>query len=320
MERMSDKTSFFQKIKNGLDKTRRNIIGNVDNVLSAFTKIDEELFTELEEALIMADMGVLTSSKVIELVKNRVKHERVTDVSKIKDILADEITSVITGGITGGDEAIFAPVYPAVFLIIGVNGVGKTTSIGKLASLYKQTGKTVLIAAADTFRAAAVEQLGIWAQRCGVPMIKQAAGSDPAAVIYDAVTSAKAKGTDVLICDTAGRLHNKKNLMEELKKIHRVIEREYPEAHLETLLVLDASTGQNAVSQAKLFNDAADITGIILTKLDGAAKGGAVVSIIDELTVPVRFIGVGEGIDDLREFDPRAFARALFNHTEGGQV
>jgi fused signal recognition particle receptor len=305
---MSEQTGFFQKIKNGLDKTRRSIMGNVENVLSAFTKIDEGLFEELEEALIMADMGVSTSSKIIGLVRERVKRERLSDVSAIKGVLADEIAIILTGGASSA----FEPVFPAVFLIIGVNGVGKTTSIGKLAYLYKSEGKKVLIAAGDTFRAAAIEQLGVWAERCGVDMIKHAQNQDPAAVVYDAVGAAKARGTDILLCDTAGRLHNKKNLMEELKKIHRIIGREYAEARLEVLLVLDAATGQNALQQAKLFKEAADITGIILTKLDSTAKGGIVVAITDELGVPVRFVGVGEGIDDLREFDAKMFARALF--------
>ncbi|MDR1688515.1 MAG: signal recognition particle-docking protein FtsY [Clostridiales bacterium] len=299
---------FFQKIKNGLAKTRQNIIGNVENVLAAFTKIDDDLFEELEEALIMADVGVTTSGKIITLVKNRVKHERVTDVSEIKTILAGEITKILT---EGEPEAFNHP-YPAVFLIIGVNGAGKTTSIGKLTSFYKSKGKKVLLAAGDTFRAAAIDQLEVWAKRNAVEMIKHAENSDPAAVVFDAVNAAKARAADVLICDTAGRLHNKKNLMEELKKINRVIEREYPEACFEVFLVLDATTGQNALRQAQLFKETANITGIILTKLDSTAKGGIVIAVKDELGIPVRFVGVGEGLDDMREFSAADFAKALF--------
>jgi len=317
---MSEKISFFQKIKNGLDKTRRNIAENVENVLSVFTKIDEDLFEELEEALILADMGVSTSSKIISLVKERVKRERISDVSSIKDVLADEITKILTDGASEpeaapenqGGKSNGALEFPAVFLIIGVNGAGKTTSIGKLTNYYKSQGKKVLLAAADTFRAAAIDQLGVWAERCGADMIKHAEGSDPAAVVFDAVCAAKARAADILICDTAGRLHNKKNLMEELKKIGRVIEREYPSAHTEVFLVLDATTGQNALVQAKLFKEAAAVTGIILTKLDSTAKGGIVIAIMDELGIPVRFIGLGEALDDMREFEPADFAKALF--------
>lgn len=311
---MAEKISFFKKIKDGLEKTRKNIIGNVENVLASFTKIDEELFEELEEVLITADIGVTTSVKIMDLVRSRVKRERITDVASVKSVLADEITKILTAN----EDTAFDPKSPVVFLIIGVNGAGKTTSIGKLTNYYKSKGKKVLVAAGDTFRAAAIDQLEVWATRNGVDMIKHAENSDPAAVVFDAVSAAKARKTDILICDTAGRLHNKKNLMEELKKIYRVIEREYPDATLESLLTLDATTGQNALQQAKLFKEAANITGVILTKLDSTAKGGIVIAIKDELGVPVRFIGVGEGIDDMREFDASDFARALFEDMESG--
>lgn len=310
---MSEKIGFFQKIKNGLSKTRQNIIGNVENVLASFTKIDEGLFEELEEALIMADIGVNTSVKIMGMVRERVKRERVNDVSLIKSILEGEITKILTDG-----DNPFELEYPAVFLVIGVNGAGKTTSIGKLANYYKSKGKKILTAAGDTFRAAAIDQLQVWADRNGVEMIKHEENSDPAAVVFDAVNAAKARKTDLLICDTAGRLQNKKNLMDELNKIYRVIEREYKQAKLEVLLVLDATTGQNALQQAKLFKEAAGITGIILTKLDSTAKGGIVIAIKDELGIPVRFIGVGEGIEDMREFNPSDFAKALFDNSESG--
>lgn len=302
------KMGFFAKLKAGLDKTRKNILGGVDGVLGAFTKIDEDLFEELEEALIMADLGVQTTMDIVENLRKRVKREHATDPSVIKDMLIDEITSILE---EGAEEAESLP-SPSVLLVIGVNGVGKTTTIGKLAHNYKEEGKTVMLAAADTFRAAAIDQLEIWGERNNVPVIKQEENSDPAAVVFDAVHEARKQNADLLICDTAGRLHNKKNLMEELKKIARVIEREYPAAHKEVYLVLDATTGQNALQQAKLFKEVADITGIVLTKLDGTAKGGIVVAIKSELQIPVRYIGVGEGIHDLQKFDAAEFAGALF--------
>ena len=302
------KMGFFAKLKAGLDKTRKNILGGVDGVLGAFTKIDEDLFEELEEALIMADLGVQTTMDIVENLRKRVKREHATDPSVIKDMLIDEITAILE---EGAEEEESLP-SPSVLLVIGVNGVGKTTTIGKLAHNYKEEGKSVMLAAADTFRAAAIDQLEIWGERNNVPVIKQAENSDPAAVVFDAVHDARKQNADLLICDTAGRLHNKKNLMEELKKIARVIEREYPAAHKEVYLVLDATTGQNALQQAKLFKEVADITGIVLTKLDGTAKGGIVVAIKSELQIPVRYIGVGEGIHDLQKFNAAEFAGALF--------
>ena len=302
------KMGFFAKLKAGLDKTRKNILGGVDGVLGAFTKIDEDLFEELEEALIMADLGVQTTMDIVENLRKRVKREHATDPSLIKGMLIDEITAILE---EGAEEEESLP-NPSVLLVIGVNGVGKTTTIGKLAHNYKEEGKSVMLAAADTFRAAAIDQLEIWGERNNVPVIKQAENSDPAAVVFDAVHEARKQNADLLICDTAGRLHNKKNLMEELKKIARVIEREYPAAHKEVYLVLDATTGQNALQQAKLFKEVADITGIVLTKLDGTAKGGIVVAIKSELQIPVRYIGVGEGIHDLQKFNAAEFAGALF--------
>lgn len=307
-EAKPEKKGFFAKLKAGLDKTRKNILGGVDGVLGAFTKIDEDLFEELEEALIMADLGVQTTMDIVENLRKRVKREHATDPSLIKGMLIDEITAILE---EGAEEEESLP-SPSVLLVIGVNGVGKTTTIGKLAHNYKEEGKSVLLAAADTFRAAAIDQLEIWGERNNVPVIKQAENSDPAAVVFDAVHEARKQNADLLICDTAGRLHNKKNLMEELKKIARVIEREYPAAHKEVYLVLDATTGQNALQQAKLFREVADITGIVLTKLDGTAKGGIVVAIKSELQIPVRYIGVGEGIHDLQKFNAAEFAGALF--------
>jgi len=300
--------AFFQKIKDGLKKTRDNFLSNVEAALNSFTKIDNALFDELEEALIAADIGVATSVKIINAVKDTVKSERITEVGAIKRLIVDTITDLLNK-----DSAELVVNSPAVILVVGVNGAGKTTTIGKLAHFYKSGGRKVLLAAADTFRAAAIDQLDVWAKRAGVDVIKHREGSDPGAVVYDAVAAAKARGADLLICDTAGRLHNKKNLMEELKKIHRIIEREYGGAQREIFLVLDAVTGQNAVRQAEVFGEMAELTGIVLTKLDGTAKGGVIVSIKDELDVPVRFIGVGEGLDDLQPFDPAEFAAALFS-------
>lgn len=300
--------SFFKNIVAGLAKTRENIMSGVENALKGFVKIDEELFDELEEALIMADMGVETSSRVIEALRERVKGERTGDVARVKELLAEEITNIMKSG-----EAEWSLKSPAVILVIGVNGVGKTTTIGKLAAGYKAAGKTVLLAAADTFRAAAIDQLVIWGERAGVETIRHQERSDPGAVVFDAVQAAKARNADVLICDTAGRLHNKKNLMDELGKIFRIISGNFPEAQLEVFLVLDATTGQNALQQAKVFRETARVTGLVLTKLDGTAKGGVVIAIKNELDIPVRYVGVGEGPEDLRLFDPGEFVRALFS-------
>lgn len=299
---------FFDKLKQGLAKTRNSVSEQVNNVFSVFVKVDEELFENLEEALIMADLGMGTSVELIDELRDRVKKKHITDGNLVKE----ELYSVITDAICEIDSDMKLDTTPSVILVIGVNGVGKTTSIGKMASYYKSQGKKVMLAAADTFRAAAIDQLDIWAKRSGCDIIKHNEGSDPAAVVFDACNAAKARGADILICDTAGRLHNKKNLMAELEKINRVIDREMPGASRENLLVLDATTGQNAVSQAKLFSEVSELTGIVLTKLDGTAKGGIVVSIAKEQSLPVKFVGVGEGIDDLQIFRPHDFAKALF--------
>lgn len=301
------KQGFFAKIKSGIAKTRDSILNGIENVLSGFTKIDEELFEELEEALIMSDIGTQTSCFIIEKVRQIVKAEKIKDVAEIKQAIIKVITEILQE-----DTDEFELKSPSVLLIIGVNGVGKTTTIGKLTNNYKKQGKKVILGAADTFRAAAIDQLQVWGERNGVDVIKHQENSDPAAVVFDAVQASKARKADLLICDTAGRLHNKKNLMEELKKISRVINKEHPNAQIETLLVLDATTGQNALQQAKLFSEVADITGLVLTKLDGTAKGGIIIAIKNELKIPVRFIGVGEGIDDLRPFDAKEFSTALF--------
>ncbi len=299
---------FFEKLKHGLKKTNTAIGEKVNQVFSVFVKVDEELFENLEEALIMADIGFETSTYIIDTLRERVKLKHITDGHIVKE----ELKAVIAEILEESDSAMHIESTPAVILVIGVNGVGKTTSIGKLAMHYKAQGKRVMLAAADTFRAAAIDQLDIWAKRADCEIIKHQEGSDPAAVVYDACAAARARGVDVLICDTAGRLHNKKNLMAELEKINRVISRELPESSRETLLVLDATTGQNAVSQAQLFGEAADISGIILTKLDGTAKGGIVITLSREKNMSVKFVGVGEGIDDLQEFNPTDFARAIF--------
>ena len=298
---------FFAKIKAGLSKTRNNI-SSVENVLSAFTKIDEDLYEELEEALIMADIGVETSLYIIEKLREKVKDEKIHDPAEVKGAIIRVITEILEK-----DDEPFELPHPSVVLVIGVNGVGKTTTIGKLTHNYMENGKTVLLAAADTFRAAAIDQLQVWADRNNAQLIKHQENSDPGAVVYDAVQAAKARNTDVLICDTAGRLHNKKNLMEELRKISKIVNKEYPDAKVETLLVLDATTGQNALQQAKLFKEVADITGLVLTKLDGTAKGGIVLAIKHEMNIPVRYIGVGEQMDDLQEFNSKDFAKALFD-------
>ena len=298
---------FFSKIKEGLKKTRDSVVGQIDSMLKSFTKIDEALFEELEELLVMGDVGVHTSQRITQQLRERVKKEGVTDPLEIHRLLEETVAEILRGG-----QALKIETKPSVVLVIGVNGVGKTTTIGKLAHQLKSDGKRVVLAAADTFRAAAIEQLQIWAQRSGCDIVKQSEGSDPAAVVFDAISSAKAKGLDVIICDTAGRLHNKKHLMDELAKISRIIDRELPDADKEILLVLDATTGQNADNQAREFKNAAGITGIVLTKLDGTAKGGVVLAIREELDVPVKYIGVGEQIDDLQPFDADDFAKALF--------
>ena len=297
----------FSRIKQGLAKTRDNIKSGVGQVFAALRPVDEALFEELEEALILADMGMETTMTVLDALRARVKAEKAADSERVRELLAEEIAALMTA-----NTQPFELKTPAVFLIIGVNGAGKTTTVGKLTKWYKSEGNTVLVAAADTFRAAAIDQLGVWCDRVGVSMIRQAENSDPAAVVFDAAQAAKARKIDLLICDTAGRLHNKKNLMEELRKISRIVIEQFPEAQREVLLVLDATTGQNALQQAKLFSEVADITGIILTKLDGTTKGGMVVAIKNELDIPVRFVTVGEGIDDLQPFDAEMFARALF--------
>lgn len=299
---------FFDKLKKGLTKTRDSISKQVNNVFSVFVKVDDELFENLEEALIMADIGVEASTYIIEKLRENVKNKHITDGNEVKE----ELKNIISEILSSVDCSVDTSTSPSVILVIGVNGVGKTTSIGKLASHYKSMGKKVMLAAADTFRAAAIDQLDIWAKRSGADIIKHQENSDPAAVVFDACAAAKARGADILICDTAGRLHNKKNLMAELAKINRVIDRELPDSARETLLVLDATTGQNAVSQAKLFSETADITGIVLTKLDGTAKGGIVIFIAKEQGIPVKFVGVGEGVDDLQEFNSADFAKAIF--------
>lgn len=302
---------FFKKISQGLKKTRDSVVHQIDSMLKSFTKIDEELFEELEELLIMGDVGAATSAKICEELRARAKERGVKDPQQISVMLQELIAEQLED-----DQELQLNTKPSVILVIGVNGVGKTTTIGKLAARFSTEGKKVVLAAADTFRAAAVEQLKIWADRAGVEMISQAEGSDPAAVVFDAISAAKARGADLVICDTAGRLHNKKNLMDELGKIHRIIDRELPQADQEVLLVLDATTGQNAVNQARAFRETAGLTGIVLTKLDGTAKGGVVLSIKEELGVPVKFIGVGEQVDDLQPFDAREFAAALFSTEE----
>ncbi len=299
---------FFDKLKQSLAKTRNTLSQQVDNVFKVFVKVDEEFFEELEDALILSDLGVETTEYIIKELRDRTRSKRLTDGNDVKE----ELKNIIVEILTKQDNSMNIDSKPSVILVIGVNGVGKTTSIGKLAAYYKARGKKVLLAAADTFRAAAIDQLCVWADRCGCEIIKHAENSDPAAVVFDGCNAAKARNADILICDTAGRLHNKKNLMAELNKISRVIDRELPGISKEILLVLDASTGQNALSQAKLFGEAAEISGIILTKLDGTAKGGIVVAISKEQHIPVKFVGVGEKIDDIQEFNPQDFARALF--------
>jgi len=299
---------FFEKIKNGLAKTRESVMKQVNGVFKSFTKIDEELFEDLEEILVSSDVGIETSEYIISELRAKVKKEGVSDPADVKKLLQEIMAQMLSGG-----EELDLSTKPSVILVIGVNGVGKTTTIGKMAANLKSQGKRVILAAADTFRAAAIDQLEIWAQRAGVEIVKQKEGADPAAVIFDAINAGKARGADVVICDTAGRLHNKKNLMDELAKISKVIERELPGAARENLLVLDATTGQNAVNQAKVFKEVAGLTGIVLTKLDGTARGGVVFAIKHELGVPVKYVGVGEGIDDLQPFNASDFVDALFS-------
>ncbi len=297
----------FSKISNGLRNTRRSFMGALSNMLGAFTKIDDDLFESLEEILVMADVGVYTASDICDKLRERVKRERITDPSEIKSMLKAIICEMISG-----NEELDITTKPSIIMVIGVNGAGKTTTIGKMSAQFKSEGKSVMLGAADTFRAAAIDQLAVWADRAGVPIIKHAEGSDPASVVYDTIAAGKSKGSDIIICDTAGRLHNKKNLMDELAKMARIIGRELPDSSVETLLVLDATTGQNAVNQAREFSKSANITGIVLTKLDGTAKGGVVIAIRNELGLPVKFIGVGEGIDDLQPFNAEQFVDGLF--------
>ena len=309
---MEGKKGFFKRLVEGLSKTRDNIVSGVDRIFSGFSSIDEDFYEEIEEILVMGDLGINATTAIIEDLKRKVKEQRIKEPVECKQLLIDSIKEQMNVG----ETAYEFENRKSVVLVIGVNGVGKTTSVGKLAGKLQDQGKKVVLAAADTFRAAAGEQLTEWANRAGVDIISGQEGSDPAAVVYDAIQAAKARQADVLLCDTAGRLHNKKNLMAELGKINRVIEREYPEAFRETLVVLDGTTGQNAMAQAKEFSEVAEITGIILTKLDGTAKGGIAVAIHSELGVPVKYIGVGESIDDLQKFDADEFVNALFHIEE----
>ena len=302
---------FFGRLAEGLKKTRESMARKVDAIVNSFTKIDEELFEELEETLIMSDVGVATSAEICRRLRAAVKQRGVTDAAEVRELIKEIIADMLAGG-----EALSISTKPSIVLVIGVNGVGKTTTIGKLAASLKAQGKQVLLGAADTFRAAAIDQLQVWADRAGVEMVRQSEGADPAAVVFDAITAGRARGVDVIICDTAGRLHKKKNHMDELSKISRVIQREAPGCDVEVLLVLDATTGQNALNQARQFKEAAGITGIILTKLDGTARGGVVIGIRQELEVPIKYIGVGEQVDDLRPFNAADFVDALFGGRE----
>ena len=299
----------FKKFNFGLKKTREQMSGAIDSVLEASAAIDDALFEELEEILIMGDVGVTTAQHIIDELRERVKKRDLKKPDKLRRVIREVVADMLSG-----KEGMELDTIPSVILVIGVNGVGKTTTIGKMAAYYKAQGKKVILAAADTFRAAAIEQLEIWAERAGVEIVKHREGADPAAVIFDTIAADKARDADLIICDTAGRLHNKKNLMEELSKIYRVIDRELPYSDREVLLVLDATTGQNAVNQAREFMNAAEITGIVLTKLDGTARGGVVLSIMDDLKIPVKFVGVGEQVDDLQPFDADAFAEGLFEN------
>lgn len=299
---------FFKKLASGLSKTRKSLSDGLNSVFNGFSKIDDDFYEELEEILIMSDIGVSVTEEILDNLREQVKENGIREPEECRHLLIDNIKAQMNVP----DDAYDFENAPSVVLIVGVNGVGKTTSIGKLAHLYKSMGKKVVIAAADTFRAAAGEQLEKWAERSGVDMIGGQEGADPGSVVYDAVAASKSRGADILLCDTAGRLHNKKNLMEELKKLYRIIEREYPEAKTETLIVVDGTTGQNGLIQAREFSQAAPVTGVVLTKLDGTAKGGIAVAIQSELGIPVKFIGVGEGIDDLQKFDPDSFVEAMF--------
>lgn len=307
-----NKKGFFGRLVEGLSKTRNNIANGIDSLFSGFSSIDEDFYEELEEILIMADLGINTTTAILENLRKKVKEQKIKEPSQCRQLLINSMKEQMELE----EHAYDFENKKSVVLLIGVNGVGKTTSVGKLAGQLKDKGKKVMVAAADTFRAAAIEQLTEWAHRANVEIIAQKEGSDPAAVIFDAVTAAKSRNVDVLLCDTAGRLHNKKNLMEELKKINRVIDREYPEAYRETLVVLDGTTGQNALAQAREFNEVADITGIVLTKLDGTAKGGIAIAIQSELGIPVKYIGIGEKIDDLQKFNAEDFINALFEKNE----
>jgi fused signal recognition particle receptor len=298
---------FFDKLKQGLSKTKQSFNDKVNNVFSTFRKVDEDLLEELEEALIMSDVGVETSTKIIEKLRDRIKKQNLKEVEEVKQALREEIQNIFDEV----DNSLHLDTKPSVILVVGVNGVGKTTSIGKIANRLKQDGKKVVVAAADTFRAAAVEQLEIWANRAGCEIVKKEEGSDPASVVYDAIKKVREENADVLICDTAGRLHNKKYLMDELEKIKRVIDKELPDASKEILLVLDATTGQNAILQVQAFKETVDITGLVLTKLDGTAKGGVVIGITNENNMPVKFIGVGEQIDDMEVFNSEDFVKAI---------
>ncbi len=306
---MGEKKGFFKRLVEGLTKTRDNIAAGIDAVFSGFSKIDDEFYEEIEEILVMGDLGVKATEAIIDNLKQKVKEQHIKDPAACKELLINSIKEQMEVG----ETAYRFEEERAVVLVIGVNGVGKTTTVGKLAGKFKAQGKKVVLGAADTFRAAAGGQLAEWANRAGVEMIGGQEGADPASVVYDAVAAAKARNADILLCDTAGRLHNKKNLMEELKKINRILEREYAQAYRETLVVLDATTGQNALNQAKQFSEVTEITGIVLTKMDGTAKGGIAVAIQSELMIPVKYIGVGETIDDLQKFDPDQFVNALFD-------
>lgn len=295
------------KLREGLKKTKDGFVSKVEQLLNSFTKIDEDFFDELEETLILSDIGAQTSMEICDRLRSEVKKTGTTEPAEVKQMLKNIISEMLSGG-----SELDISTKPSVIMVIGVNGAGKTTTIGKMAANFKNSGKKVIVAAADTFRAAAIDQLNVWTDRAGVDIVKHSEGADPAAVVFDAISAAKARGADIVLCDTAGRLHNKKNLMEELKKIARVISRELPDAAVETLLVLDATTGQNAVNQAKLFNESADITGIVLTKLDGTAKGGIIIPIKNELGLSVKLVGVGEKIDDLQPFNAEDYVEALF--------
>lgn len=301
----------FSKIKEGLSKTKNSVVSKIESVLNSFTKIDEDLFEELEEILILSDMGAETSTEICDIIRKKVKERGITDPNDIKGLFKETIVEML-----GETQPLDTSTTPSIILVIGVNGVGKTTTIGKLSSQFINDGKKVIVGAADTFRAAAIEQLEVWCNRSGASLVKHEEGSDPAAVVFDTITAAKARGADIVICDTAGRLHNKKNLMDELSKINRIVQSKAEGCALETLLVIDATTGQNAVNQAKFFSEAANITGIVLTKLDGTAKGGIILPIMNELHVPVKYIGVGEQIDDLQPFNAEEFADAIFGEVQ----